>query len=133
MTNHHGSPDTYLDLVRRLPLKAIKTERQHDEATEVVAGLLSRDLDRGAADYLDALIVLVTKYEDENHAVDEDMTPQEALRALMAANGMSQADVGRIIGSESAVSMFLGGTRELSKPAIRKLAARFRLPTSVFL
>ena len=94
---------------------------------------MGRKLDGGAGDYLDALIVLVNKYEDENHAIAEDMSPREALRTLMEANGLSQADVGRLIGSESAVSMFLKGERGLSKAQIKKLAERFRLDASIFL
>jgi antitoxin component HigA of HigAB toxin-antitoxin module len=61
------------------------------------------------------------------------MTPQEALRALMETNELSQADIGRIIGSESAVSMFLKGDRELSKSQIKKLATRFKVDPMAFM
>src|SRR4051794_30043555 len=105
-------------------ITAIKNAKQHEEASEMVSDLMGRDLDAGAGDYLDTLIVLVNKYEDEHHEIDERMTPQAALRALMEANGLNQAAVGRIIGSESAVSMFLKGDRSLSKAQIRKLAER---------
>jgi len=125
--------DSYLDLVRRFPLKTIKNDDQHERATAMISDLIGREADGGAGDYLDALIVLVNKYEDEQHAIDEDMTPQEALRALMEANGLSQAQVGGIIGSESAVSMFLKGTRGLSKSQIKKLAERFKLDATVFM
>jgi hypothetical protein len=39
----------------------------------------------------------------------------------------------RIIGSESAVSMFLKGARGLSKSQIKKLAARFKLDACAFM
>src|SRR4051794_3242304 len=106
--------DSYMELVGRFPLKTIKNDDEHEQATRVISELMGRDLDSGAGDYLDTLIVLVSKYEDENHAIDEEMTPQEALRALMEANGLNQAAIGRIIGSESAVSMFFKGERKLS-------------------
>ena len=99
----------------------------------MVSELIGRDLDTGSGDYLDALLVLVNKYEEENHAIDEAMSPQQALWALMKFNDLAQADVGRIIGSESAVSMFLRGDRELSKSQIKKLAQRFKLDASVFM
>ena len=68
----------------------------------------------------DTLILLVNKYEDEHHTpIGTDLTPQQALRAIMEANDLTQADIGRIIGSESAVSMFLKGERELSKTQIK--------------
>ncbi|HEV8291880.1 MAG TPA: helix-turn-helix domain-containing protein [Tepidisphaeraceae bacterium] len=122
-----------MELIRRFPLKPIKNDDQHEQAAAMISELMGRSLDVGAGDYLDTLIVLVNKYEDEQHAIDERMTPQEALRALMEANGLNQAAVGRIIGSESAVSMFLKGDRSLSKVHIRKLAGRFKIDPMVFI
>ena len=46
---------------------------------------------------------------------------------------MSQAQMGKVIGSESAVSMFLKGERALSKAQIKALVERFRLDASLFL
>src|SRR5437660_7440849 len=127
------SRDSYMELVRRFPLKTIKNDDQHEQATTIISQLMGRDLDNGSADYLEDLIVLVNKYEDEHHAIDDRMSPQEALRALMEANGLNQAEIGRIIGSESAVSMFLKGDRGLSKTQIRKLAERFKIDPMVFM
>ena len=131
--NARQSGDTYMQLIRRFPLKTIKSDSQHERAGEMISELIGRDLDPGASDYLDALIVLVNKYEDEHHAISEEMTPEQALRALMEFNDLSQADIGRIIGSESAVSMFLAGNRSLSKSQIKKLAERFHVDASVFI
>ena len=125
--------DTYMELVRRFPLKTIKNDDEHEEATSVISELMGRDLDAGTGDYLDALLVLVNKYEDEHHAIDETMTPQQALRSSMESNVLSQADIGRIIGSESAVSMLLKGDRDLSKTQIKKLADRFKVDASLFI
>ena len=125
--------DTYMELVGRYRLKTINNDDEHEQATSVISDLMGRDLDSGEGDYLDTLIVLVSKYEDENHAINEEMTPQEALRALMEANSLNQASIGRIIGSESAVSMFFKGERKLSKAQIRKLAERFKIDPMVFM
>lgn len=126
--------DSYAELLRKLPLRPIKDDREHERAVEVVGGLLGRRLDSGASDYLDTLLLLVNKYEDERHTPDgQDLSPREALRAIMTANHLTQADIGKLIGSESAVSMFLSGERELSKSHIRKLAARFRVDAGLFL
>jgi len=125
--------DTYMELIQRFPLKTIKNDREHNRASAMVSELMGRKLDGGAGDYLDTLVVLVNKYEDEHHAIDESMTPREALRALMEANNLNQADIGQIIGSESAVSMFLKGDRGLSKSQIKKLADRFKVDASVFI
>ena len=51
----------------------------------------------------------------------------------MQSNNLNQADIGRVIGSESAVSMFLKGDRDLSKQQIRKLSERFKVDVAVFM
>ena len=133
-SKERAEPDAYMDLIRRFPLKPIKNDGQHQQAVEIVGELLGRELDSGTSDYLDTLILLVNKYEDENHTPKgADLSPQQALRAIMAANGMSQAEMGRILGSEPAVSMFLSGQRELSKANIKALVARFRVDAGLFL
>ena len=132
---HKAEADTYMDLIRRFPLKTIKDDAAHEQAVEVVGELVGRKLDHGAGEYLDTLILLVNKYEDERHTpMGMDFkSPQQALRAIMEANAMTQADIGRIIGSESAVSMFLSGERGLSKSQIKALVERFRVDASLFL
>jgi len=132
---HKAEADTYMDLIRRFPLKTIKDDADHEQAVEVVGDLMGRKLDDGASEYLDTLILLVNKYEDEQHTpMGMDFkTPQQALRAIMEANAMTQADMGRIVGSESAVSMFLNGNRGLSKTQIKALVERFRIDASLFL
>jgi len=126
--------DGYLPLIRRFALKPIKNDAEHEKAVAIISELLGRDLDSGSSDYLDTLILLVNKYEDENHLPGAAFeSPREALRAIMNANGLSQAELGRIIGSESALSMFLKGHRSLSKAHIKALATRFRVDASLFL
>ena len=121
-------------MIRRFPLKPLKNDDEHEQAVEIIAKLMGRDLDAGASDYLDTLILIVNKYEDEHHTpAGAHLTPRQALRAIMDANNLTQADIGKIFGSESAVSMFLKGERELSKSHIKTLVARFRVDASLFL
>jgi len=129
-----SEPDTYMELIHRLPLKPIKDDVAHEEAAEIISELIGRKLDSGASDYLETLILLTNKYEDENHTPKGvDLSPQEALTAIMNANALSQAQMGKIIGSESAVSMFLKGQRGLSKAHIKAIVARFRVDAGLFL
>jgi len=108
--------------------------------------LIANDLDqRRTGDWWDPPIQILSKWAAFNsptallaaigkpHAISEEMTPQQALRALMEANELNQADSGQIIGSESAVSMFLSDRRGLSKAEIKKLANRFKLDATVFM
>jgi len=127
-------PDVYMDLVARFPLKPIRNDDQHEQAVKIVGDLIGRKLDAGGSDYLDTLILLVNKYEDENHSPHGiRMTPQEALKAIMNLNDLSQSQIGKIIGSESAVSMFLKGQRGMSKSHIKALVARFGVDARMFL
>jgi HTH-type transcriptional regulator/antitoxin HigA len=126
--------DPYMDLIHRFPLRPIKNDGEHERAVEIIAGLMGRVVDGGTSDYLDTLILLVNKYEDESHTPGGvDLSPQDALRAIMASNDMSQAQMGKVIGSESAVSMFINGERELSKAHIKALVARFRVDAGLFI
>ncbi|MBV8779971.1 MAG: helix-turn-helix domain-containing protein [Phycisphaerae bacterium] len=126
--------DSYMALIQRLPLRPIRTDAEHERAIEIIGELIGHNLDNGESDYLDTLIVLTNKYEDEKHTpCGSDLTPQEALRAIMKANRLSQAQIGKIIGSESAVSMFLNGERALSKAHIKAIASRFRVDATLFL
>jgi len=132
--NKHSGLDAYMNLIHRLPLKPIRDDAQHEQAVEIIGELMGRTLDSGASDYLDTLILLANKYEDDNHTpIGVDLSPREALRAIMSANSITQAQMGKIIGSESAVSMFLKGDRGLSKSHIKALVERFRVDAALFL
>lgn len=123
----------YLKLIGRFPLKTIESDKEHEKAIAVVQDLMGTRLDASEGQYLSALIALVHLYEEENHTIDDSMTPREAVKALMVANHLTQSDIGKIIGSESAVSMFLKGKRDLSKTQIKRLAERFRVEAGCFL
>jgi HTH-type transcriptional regulator/antitoxin HigA len=123
-----------MKLIHKFPVKPLKDDEDHHQAVNVIEQLMGRDLDAEASAYLDTLILLVNKYENENHTPKGmDLTPQEALKAIMNANGLSQAQIGKLIGSEPAVSMFLKGERGLSKAHIKALVARFRVDAALFL
>ena len=125
--------DTYMELVLRCPLKTIKTRQEHAAASAMISELMGRKLDSGSSDYLDTQIVLVTKYDDDREPISDFANPRDAMRALMKANNLTQADIGRLIGSDSAVSMFLNGSRELSKKHVKALAAHFKVEPGLLL
>jgi len=55
------------------------------------------------------------------------------VRFLIEQQGLTQRDLISQFGSESAVSMFLAGQRKLTLDQVRKLSARFKLPSDVFI
>src|ERR1700726_4488105 len=61
-----------LALIRRFPLRPIRSEAELDRATAVINTLLDRaKLDAAEDDYLDVLSNLVEHYEDKHHAIGE--------------------------------------------------------------
>ena len=128
--------DTYLELVRRCPLRPIRTEAELDRAQAMLNELLDRDaLDAGEGDYLDVLGDLVERYEDKAHPIPtDDLTEAEMLEHLIEAKGVKQVDVARGAGiAESTLSEVLAGKRKLTRGQVEKLARYFRVGPSVFL
>lgn len=83
-------------------------------------------------DAIELLGLLVERYEDEHWPITE-VDPVSMVRYLIERGNLSQRDLIPEFGTESAVSMFLSGRRNLSLEQIRKLSARFKLDASVFI
>lgn len=130
-------PDHYMALVRRFPLRPIRTEAEYDAAILVVNALAVRGeggLRPGEADYLDVLSDLVSKYEDTHYRLPaRAATSLERLRQVVAQAGLSASDLGRLLGNRGLGATLLAGRRALSKTHIRVLAAHFRLEAGYFL
>jgi HTH-type transcriptional regulator / antitoxin HigA len=127
--------DSYLECVRKFPLKPIRDESLCREAVEVLGRLAMRtDLDAGEQDYLDALSHFVGDYEKNFVKFKaEPLAPLEALKYLMEENDMSVTDLGYVVGSRGLASEILSGKRGLSKAVIQRLAKRFCVSPSLFL
>ena len=54
------------------------------------------------------------------------------LKYLMQESGMTQADLGRLLGNRALASLILNGHRQLSKSHIRKLADHFKVSPALF-
>src|SRR5262245_39921235 len=118
--------DSYLGLVMAFPLASIKSDEQLQAAQEVMDRLLAQgQLDEGEELYLDALSDLVAAYEDDHHAI-EPASDADLLRHLMAAKGVTQAELSRDTTiPKSTISEVLAGKKPFSRQMIRKLADYF--------
>ena len=126
--------DCYLELVRRLPLRPIRTDDELDRAIGVVNSLIDRDeLDEGEQDYLYVLGDLVSKYEKEYHPLPR-VSDAEMLRHLIESRDTTQAKTAAGAGiAESTVSDILAGRRGMNRKHIEALAKFFGVSPMVFM
>lgn len=127
--------EEYLDLVRTFPLESIRDDAHLDAAMQVIDELVDRLATLSDAEkvYLKALSDLVATYE-QAHVVIPPTSGIEALRFLMEANGLTQANLVPIFKTPpSVVSEVLSGKRRLALTHIQHLSAYFGLPADVFL
>jgi HTH-type transcriptional regulator/antitoxin HigA len=115
----------------------LRSERDYDAAVELLDNLAVRpegSLDSGEQDYFDTLTMLVEVYDRQHHDLDTKHTdPLTNLQYLMQESGMTQTDLGRLLGNRASASLILNGHRKLSKSHIRKLADHFKVSPAVFL
>ena len=81
---------------------------------------------------IELLTLLVERYEQEHYPIPA-ADPASVVRFLIERQNLTQRDLIPQFGSESAVSMFLAGHRNLTIEQVRKLSARFKLPADVFI
>ena len=125
--------DRYLELVRKFPLRPLRTDADLDAAVAMIDSLLDQDrLSKPEHDYLDVLSDLVEAYEEEAvpmRRVDDS----QMLRFLIENRGVSQADVSKQANiAESTISEVLAGKRKLNRNQIGKLTRYFHVEAGVF-
>jgi HTH-type transcriptional regulator/antitoxin HigA len=81
---------------------------------------------------IELLTLLVGKYEQEHYPIPA-ADPVAIVRFLIEQQNLTQRDLIPQFGTESAVSMFLSGHRNLTLEQVRQLSARFKLPADVFI
>jgi HTH-type transcriptional regulator/antitoxin HigA len=81
---------------------------------------------------IELLSLLVERYEDEHWPITE-VDPISVVRYLIEKGNLTQRSLIPEFGSESAVSMFLSGQRNLTIDQVQKLCARFKLTADVFI
>ena len=127
-------PTTYRGLVAMLPPRPIHDDLDLANATGVIDRLAGLALNSDQEDYLEAIATFVEAYEAERFPLDDSqLTPLDALKALLAEHGMSASDLGRLLGNRTLGTPILSGRRALSKAHIKKLAEHFKVEPGVFL
>ena len=126
--------DRYLDLVRQIPLRPLRSAADLDAAVTVIDALLDRPrLTAPEQDYLDVLSDLAEAYEAEAVPM-RPVGDAELLRFLIEQKGVTQAAVATGAGiAESTVSAVLAGKRRLNRGQIAGLARYFHVEPGTFL
>jgi HTH-type transcriptional regulator/antitoxin HigA len=81
---------------------------------------------------IELLTLLVERYEQEHYSIPKG-DPVSVVRFIIEQQNLTQRDLIPQFGSESAVSMFMTGQRNLTLEQVRKLSARFKLPADAFM
>jgi HTH-type transcriptional regulator/antitoxin HigA len=126
----------YFELVRKFPLKSLASEKELDQAIEIVNTLVDRgfeSLTPGEDAYLDVLSDLVEKYENEHYPV-EDPSAEDMLKFQIEQRSTNQRAVALGAGiAISTISEVLAGRRKLNLDHIQKLAKFFDVEPALFI
>jgi len=122
-------------LAKHLP-QVIETDEEQDRLAETLLHLTipPRDISPEERKLIDLLGRLVEDYEHRSRAGKvKHFTPLETLQILVEDQGLKQADLVDIFGTQSVVSEVLNGRRRINHTQARRLATRFHLSIEVFL
>jgi len=115
-------------------LKPIKTEDQYNGALTRVFELMQRGVNENSdeSDELEVLSILIEIYEAEHYHLPAP-NPLEAIKFRLDQLGMSEKQLGEILGYRSRKSEILSGKRKLSLAMIRKLNEALNIPAEVLI
>ena len=124
----------YKQLIAEVPPKVIHTEEESRFYLEKLEDLNGRwtDLTQAERDLYETLCVLVEDFEKKTYKI-RAAAPLEAIKELMAANGLRQKDLVGIFETASVASEVLKGKRALTTNHIRRLSKRFNVSPAIFL
>jgi HTH-type transcriptional regulator/antitoxin HigA len=115
-----------------MKFKLIKTEEDYEFALQRLEEVFDAKPGTDAADELELLVLLITKYEDDKYPIDLP-DPIEAVKFRMEQLGIKPKDLEKSIGFKSRVSEILNKKRKLTLDMIRKLHLQLNIPTEVLI
>ena len=126
------SPE-YSALLQKFPPKIIRTEQENEMYTAVLYDLdrRSKTLTSAEKELAELVTLLIEDFEEKRYQLPR-AKPPDVLRFLMDQHGLEQKDLGDIVGTSSAVTGVLSGTRELNKDEIRRLSQHFHVSPELF-
>jgi HTH-type transcriptional regulator/antitoxin HigA len=114
-------------------LRPIHSEADFERMVAMMNSLLEDvgdDEDHPLSSLLDLVSDLVSRYEQEHHAI-EPAHPKDTLRFLIEARGLKQEDLSNLV-AQSNLSAILAGKRKISATLAGKLGKFFGISPAVF-
>ena len=123
----------YGALLKKVPPKVIRTERENEAYTEILHELdqRSKRLTAAEKELAELLTLLIEDFEEKRYRLPR-AKPVDVVRFLMEQHSLLQKDLVDVFGTRSIVSEVLSGKRELNKEHIARLSARFHVSPEVF-
>jgi len=123
----------YEALLRKVPPKVIRTEKENEAYTEILHELDKRSAKLTAAEkeLAELLTLLVEDFEEKHYKLPKGK-PLDVVRFLMEQHDLRQKDLADVFGTPSIVSEVLNGKRELNKEQIARLSTRFHVSPELF-
>lgn len=103
-----------------MDIHPIRNARDHARALRQIEKLWGARAGSPDAEKLEVLVTLVDAYEAKHHHIDPP-DPIEAIRFRMEQEGLTRADLEKLIGSRARVSEILNRRRPLTVTMIRSL------------
>jgi HTH-type transcriptional regulator/antitoxin HigA len=122
---------TYLALVRKFPLRPIRSEEENEAALAMLESLGDRQRERVLSpeehDYITVLAKLIEEYEDTRYPRGP-VSGAAMLAHLIESRGITPAQLAAETGlAESTISQLLRGKRKLSRQLTATFAKYFRV------
>jgi HTH-type transcriptional regulator/antitoxin HigA len=121
------------EMIARGAPRVIRNDSELEACTKALFQLTALEKpSHSEAEAIELLTLLVERYEQEHYPIAA-ADPASVVPFLIEQQNLTQRDLIPQFGSESAVSMFLAGQRNLTIEQVRRLSTRFNLPADVFI
>jgi HTH-type transcriptional regulator / antitoxin HigA len=116
------------------PIRPLRSEADYEGALDEIEGYFENEPKPGtpAADRFDLLALVIEDYEKKHWPVDAP-DPVEAIRYRMEIGGLTQSDLGRVLGSRQRASDILSRKRPLTMKMAWKLHREWGVPAEALL
>ena len=133
-TKHARLPESFAELVDFHLPRPIHDDVAYRNTVEVVDAMAGHELTKDQEDYLELLSQLIETFEAATSPLGKKTSGIAALKYLLEENSMIGDDLGKLLGVDRSVAFkILKGRRRLTADHVKKLAARFKVTTDLFL